>query len=160
MKANWIIVLLVSFVGFSGIPIAGQSTRPQNSQPPLVSISLKQPKSSFKLGREVTVDMTTTNISTDNVMIAPIMTIEMWDAEGRPVPRVKRTLHAPRSIGGMIIPLEAGKSMINVIDLSHTFSITKAGKYRVTIKSLRYGDPRGKPRDRIKSNTISIQIVK
>lgn len=159
MRVRWVLILALSTLS-SGAVLHGQVTHSQSEQAPGLSVSIQQPQHSINAGGDVTVTVTVTNISSQGLFVGPDLAFDVRDDGGSPVARVQPK---PGSLPGgsaFSAPLEPGQSIDRSIDLRKEFVITTPGTY--TVRALRgnYGARRGKVRNEIRSNSITIKIVR
>jgi hypothetical protein len=141
------------------LPAQVQRTQISADQSPSFSISIRAPQSTVKLSGEVTIAVRVTNTS-DHKLFAPNLAFTVRDSEGKSVPRVQGKPGVPPRGSFVSAPLEHGQSFDSSINLKNEFAITKPGKYTIQAWREDYVLGTNKVRNIIRSNVITIGIVK
>lgn len=159
MRFYRICLIGLPFIASSMLPAQVQRTQTPADQSPSFSISIRAPQNTFKLGAKMTLKVTITNTS-DHKLFAPDLAFTVRDPEGKPVLRVQGRAGVPPSGSFTSTPLEPNQSLDSSINLKNEFVITKPGKY--TIHAWREDYVRGtnKVQSVVRSNVITIDIVK
>ena len=160
MKIHWILLLAFSLVGHSGVIAQDPAAQPSADQPPYFTLSIKAPQNVIKLDQKPIVIVTMKNISSRNLVPDFNFGFTLQDSTGKSAPRVKHTEPGFASYGNFAYRiLKPGQSISGPLDLSKEFAFTKPGKYTVQVWR-EYYEPHGnKVLGRVKSNTITIDIV-
>ena len=149
----------LSFIASSMLPAQVQRTQISADQSPSFSISIRAPQAAVKVSGKLTIEVRITNTS-DHKIFAPNLAFTVRDSEGKSVPQVQGKPGVPPGGSFVSTPLETGQSFASSMDLKNGFLITKPGKY--TIQAWREDYVRGtnKVQSVVRSNVITIDIVK
>lgn len=158
VRPLWIFLIAFSFITSSTLGAQKQRAQPSADQPLSFSLSIRAPRSTIELSSDAIVHVTITNTS-DHDLFAPDLAFDLRDSAGQPVPRVQRKPGVPPGGSFVSTPLKPGQSIDSSINLKNDFVITAPGKYTVQAWREDYVAGTNKVRGRVKSNTITIDIV-
>ena len=159
MRSHWTLLIAFSFIASSSSSVQGKQAQPSVEQPLSFSLSIKAPQSTYKLSSEVIIEVTTTNISSHE-LFAPDLALDVRDSAGEPVRRVQGKPGVPRGGSFFAAPLKPGQSIDGSMNLTKQFVIATPGKYTVQAWREDYVPGTNQVRGRVKSNTITIDLVK
>lgn len=150
----------LSFIASSMLSAQVQRTQISADQSPSFSISIRAPQSTVKLSGEVTIAVRVTNTSEHKLLFAPLFAFNVRDSEGKSVPRIQGKPGVPPGGSFVSTPLEPGQSFASSMDLKNEFLITKPGKYTIQAWREDYVPGTNKVQSVVRSNVITIDIVK
>lgn len=158
LRYCWICIIALSFIPRFSSGVQAQPAQSSARQSLSFSISISAPQSAIKLSSNVTIKVTVTNVSTYE-LFAPDLAFDVRDSTGKPVARVRRKPGVPPGGSFMSVPLKPGQSYVSSINLKKHFVFTMPGKYTVQAWREDYVRGTNRVRGRVKSNTITLDIV-
>lgn len=154
-------------------PLAAVAAGAANQGGPL-TLTLAAPKRTLKAGQPLVLRVKVTNTSNQAVntpitlgdpgLASDVYRIHVLDEQGQPA---SSWVPPPPPKGGIVIragtmpgrELEPGGTLVDEVNISHVYDLTRPGKYRISIAEPYYRGP-GLPNGLVKSNTITVTVVR
>lgn len=138
------------------------------------ALTLVAPKRPLRAGKQLILSVKVMNTS-DGAVDVPVSRAGLYgrpgmvyrvhalDERGRPAPPwVPPPVPKGKAlIGGSMpgFPLKPGQSLVDRVDVTHVYDLTRPGRYKIWIGEPYYRGP-GLPNGLVKSNTITVMVVK
>jgi hypothetical protein len=155
-------------------PLAALAVGAPNQKQPF-TLTLAAPKEPLKAGQPLILRVTVANTSDRGFMVpvsqgSPdverIYRLHILDERGLTPPRAP--LPKPKGGKGFVIRLGSGQgrrlnpgeSVVDEVNISHVYDLSRPGKYKIWIAEPFYGGPHNVPKGLVRSNSITVTVVK
>lgn len=169
---------MVRYPSVAALPIvmlAAMVVRGASYQKKPLTLTLAAPKQPLKAGQPLVLHVKVTNTSDHGVSVpvsqgSPeverIYRLHVLDERG--LPPARAPLPKPKGGKGFVIGLgsgqgrrlKPGESVADEVNISHVYDLSRPGKYKIWIAEPFYGGPHNVPKGLVRSNSITVTVVK